>query len=169
MEETVIRGLVNRTLQMVAGKAPGAMSLRVKLHRWRGVSIGENVWVGYDSILETGFPRLIRIGNNVVIGIRVIIIAHFRGMQRALDEAGFTVVLEDDVFVGPGCIILPNVRIGKGSVVCAGSVVTRDVPAMTMVRGNPALPVARCGVPLTRGTSKAEFAKHRKPLDQPAA
>jgi acetyltransferase-like isoleucine patch superfamily enzyme len=164
MKETLIGGVVNRVLQLVAGKAPGAKSLRVRLHRWRGVRIGSNVWVGYDSIIETGFPNLVSIGNNSVIGMRVVIIAHFRGMESSSNPDGTTVVVEDEVFIGPGCIILPNVRIGRGSVVCAGSVVTRDVPPMTMVRGNPAVPVAHCGVPLTMGTSKAQFAKHRTPI-----
>lgn len=163
-KESLFAGITNRLLQFIAGKSPGAKTLRVTLNRWRGVRIGENVWIGFDSILETGFPEFLRIGDNVVIGMRVIIIAHFRGMELAANSDGTTVVLEDDVFVGPGCIILPNVRIGQGSVVCAGSVVTRDIPPMTMVRGNPAVPIARCGVPLTMGTSKAEFARHRKPL-----
>ena len=163
MERHFFRGIANRFLQTLAGKVPCAASLRVTLHRWRGVEMGRNVWIGYDSIVETSRPDLVRIGNNVVVGIRVVIIAHFRGMQEP-DAAGHSVVLEDDVFVGPGCIILPNVVIGRGAVVCAGSVVTRSVPPMLMVRGNPATPIARCGIPLTRGTPKAEFARHRIPL-----
>lgn len=80
------------------------------------------------------------------------------------DLQGHSVTIEDSVFVGPGCIILPNVVIGHGAVVCAGSVVTRSIAPMLMVQGNPAAPIARCGIPLARGTSKAEFARHRSAL-----
>jgi acetyltransferase-like isoleucine patch superfamily enzyme len=51
------------------------------------------------------------------------------------------VVIEDDVWIGVGSIILKGVRIGRGARVHAGSVVTRDVPAGATVAGNPARPV----------------------------
>jgi acetyltransferase-like isoleucine patch superfamily enzyme len=91
--------------------------------------------------------------------MRVTIIAHFRETQG--------VKIEEDVFVGPGAIILPNVVIGKGSVVAAGSVVTKSVPPGTMVQGNPAVPVAKCNVPLGPQTTIAEFSKGLMPLSRP--
>ena len=48
------------------------------------------------------------------------------------------VVLEDDVLIGANAVIIEGVRIGKGAVVGAGSVVTKDVPAGAVVVGNPA-------------------------------
>lgn len=48
------------------------------------------------------------------------------------------VVIEDDVWIGNNCIILKGVRIGRGAVVAAGSIVTKDVPPFTLVGGNPA-------------------------------
>lgn len=48
------------------------------------------------------------------------------------------VIIEDDVFIGARSIVLKGVRIGKGAVVGAGSVVSRDVPAGAIVAGNPA-------------------------------
>lgn len=48
------------------------------------------------------------------------------------------VIIEDDVWIGMGAVILKGVRIGKGSVVAAGAVVTKDVPPNTVVAGNPA-------------------------------
>jgi acetyltransferase-like isoleucine patch superfamily enzyme len=51
------------------------------------------------------------------------------------------VVIEDDVWVGANVTILPGRRIGQGSIVGAGSVVTRDVPAYAIVGGNPAVVV----------------------------
>lgn len=57
------------------------------------------------------------------------------------------VVVEDGVWIGANAIILPGVRIGRGSVVAAGSVVTRDVPPMVLAGGNPAKIIknASCG------------------------
>jgi acetyltransferase-like isoleucine patch superfamily enzyme len=49
-----------------------------------------------------------------------------------------TIVIEDDVWIGMNSVILKGVTIGKGSVVAACSVVTKDVPPMTLVGGNPA-------------------------------
>jgi len=65
--------------------------------------------------------------------------------QSALDRHGrlppaaaAPVVIEDDVWIGFGCIILPGVRIGAGSVIGARSVVAQDVPAGVIACGNPA-------------------------------
>lgn len=68
-------------------------------------------------------------------------------------------MIEEDATVGPGAIILPNVTIGRGSIVAAGSVVTRSVPPHTMVQGNPARPVATVEVPLRLNVSVKEFSK----------
>lgn len=149
MREGKLRGLRNRILQELARITPGAESARVRLHRLRGVSIGPNAWIGYDCILETSNPELIKIGANVVLSTRVLLIAHFR------EQAGITI--EDDVFVGPGSIVLPNVIIGRGSVISAGSVVTTTVPPMTIVQGNPARPIATCGISLTSAPSLRAF------------
>ena len=48
------------------------------------------------------------------------------------------VVIEDNVWIGEMVCILPNVRIGKGSIIGANAVVTKDVPANALVGGNPA-------------------------------
>jgi acetyltransferase-like isoleucine patch superfamily enzyme len=53
-------------------------------------------------------------------------------------DAGRPVVIEDSVWLGTGTIVLPGVRIGKGSVIGAGSVVREDVPPMVLAAGNPA-------------------------------
>lgn len=53
------------------------------------------------------------------------------------------IVLEDDVWLGTGVIVLPGTHIGAGSVIAAGSVVGGVVPPRTLMRGNPAVPVER--------------------------
>jgi acetyltransferase-like isoleucine patch superfamily enzyme len=146
----------NRALQLIAFHVPGAKTLRVRLHRWRGVKIGKNVWIGYQALLETSRPNLIQIGDNVIISVRATLIAHFRGPSGIL--------IENDAFIGPGVIILPNVTIGQGSVVAAGSVVSASVPAMTVVQGNPARPIATCGVSLGERTTMSQFLRSLRPL-----
>lgn len=60
-------------------------------------------------------------------------------------SAGKPVVIEDAVWLGANVIVLPGVRIGRGSVVAAGSVVVKDVPPMVVVAGNPAKIVKKVG------------------------
>ncbi len=156
-KERSLRGLMNRSLQLLAMSLPGARKMRVMLHRIRGVNIGDNVFISQNVLLETAHPELITIEDGVFIGVRVTIIAHMR-------ELGEGVTIEHDAFVGPGAIILPNVTVGYGTVVTAGSVVTRSIPPMTVVQGNPAIPIARCGIPLTAETTMKEFSLRLKPL-----
>ena len=68
-------------------------------------------------------------------------------------------IIEEDAVLGAGAIILPNVTIGRGAIVTAGSVVTKSVPPKTMVQGNPARPIATVEVPLGLDVSVKEFAK----------
>jgi acetyltransferase-like isoleucine patch superfamily enzyme len=134
----------------------------------RGVRIGVNSSIGLSALIETAYPRLVTIGDNVTIGMRTLIIAHLRDstvQSRVLDRP--TVRIEDNVYIGPGAIILPNVTIGDGAVVTAGSVVNRSVPPRTLVQGNPAKPVAHCGVSLGGGVSYEQFLRELRPIKQP--
>ena len=143
----------------------GARSIRVRLHRMRGVRIGKDVFIGLGVLLESGHPRMVSIGNHVTISVRSVIIAHFAGSARWArlgDDA--SVRIEDNVYIGPGVFILPNVTIGQGAVVAAGSVVTQSVPPLTMVQGNPAARVAQCGVPLV-GNTYEHFVRNLKFVD----
>ncbi len=56
-----------------------------------------------------------------------------------------TVVIEEDVWIGANCVITPDVRIGRGAVVGAGAVVTRDVAPFAIVGGVPAREIGRRG------------------------
>jgi amino acid adenylation domain-containing protein len=160
-DENIFVGTKNRVLQLLARVAPDV--LRRRLHQMRGVTIGKEVSVGYDTVIETAFPWLVRIGDRVNIGMRCTIIAHFRGMA-SISRGQFTVDIRDDAFIGPGVIILPNVTIGEGAVVAAGSVVNHSVPPYVLVHGNPAIPRARCGVALTGTTEYQEFIGKLDPI-----
>jgi acetyltransferase-like isoleucine patch superfamily enzyme len=87
----------------------------------------------------------IKIGNHVLIGANTTIVdTDFHPLSPAgrieNPQAGKTapVIIKSDVFVGMNCLILKGVTIGEGSVVGAGSVVTRDVPPGMIAAGNPA-------------------------------
>ena len=151
MAERFFPGIKNRILQLLARIAPGATTTRVRLNRWRGVSIGNDVWIGYDAIIETSHPHLVTICDRAAVGIRATIIAHNR------EQRG--VVIEADATLGAGVIVLPGVTIGHGAMVTAGSVVTKSVAPQTMVQGNPAQPIARVEVPFGMKVSLKEFAK----------
>jgi len=159
--ENFFRGTKNRILQLFARFAPDVW--RTKLHRLRGVRIGEQVSIGYDSILETSYPWLLRIGDNVNIGMRVTLIGHFRGMADRGPDA-CSINIHDYAFIGPGVFVLPNVTIGKGAVITAGSVVNTDIAPFVMAHGNPAKPIATCGVSLSGKTTYEEFLRHLRPI-----
>jgi acetyltransferase-like isoleucine patch superfamily enzyme len=154
--ENIFKAFRIRSLGLLARISPGATSLRVMLHRWRGVTIGENVWIGYDALIETSCPELVTLKAGAVVGIRATILAHFREAEG--------VVVEEDAVLGPCVTVLPGVTIGQGAVVTAGSVVTHSVPAMTLVQGNPAKPIAKISVCLKKGTSVKEFSKGLKAI-----
>jgi heptaprenylglycerol acetyltransferase len=156
IRERLLPGLKNRILQVLARIAPGATTTRVVLNRWRGVNIGKDVWIGYDTIIETSCPHLVTICDRAQIGIRVTIIAHNREQQG--------VVIEEDAALGAGVIVLPNVTVGRGAMVAAGSVVTKSVPPKIMVQGNPAQPIATVEIPFGPEVSLKEFAKGLRPI-----
>lgn len=103
----------------------------------RGVSIGEDTKIGDNAFLDGRAP--LKIGNHVDIASQVLIYnsEHDKNdpLFRAIDAP---VEIEDYVFIGPRAIILPGVRIGKGAIVAAGAVVTKDVAAFSIVAGVPA-------------------------------
>lgn len=85
------------------------------------------------------------IGNNVMMGPEVYIYtknhAHDRVDIPMIDqkyEPERPVTIEDDVWIGSRVTILPSVTVGKGAVIGASAVVTKDVPAYAVVGGNPA-------------------------------
>ncbi len=160
IQDRFFSGLKNRLFQIAALYVPGYKTTRVWLHRMRGVTIGNNVSIGLGALIETAYPSLVSLGNNVTIGMRVIIIGHLRdSTSQARMSNQQTVRIEDNAYIGPGVIILPNVTIGEGAVVSAGSVVSHSIPPRKLARGNPAVPIANCSVSLGGGVSYEEFVK----------
>jgi acetyltransferase-like isoleucine patch superfamily enzyme len=161
--KTFFWNIGQRFLHKLAMIAPGGYSMRPKLHRLRGATIGSKVWISQYVYLDEIHPESVSIGNNSSIGIRTSIIAHlYWGPRKDANPAG-NVIIEDDVFIGPHCVILPGVRIGKGAVVPAGTVVSRNVPAHALWSTPKCRPLARVGVPLTADHSYDEFSEGLTP------
>jgi acetyltransferase-like isoleucine patch superfamily enzyme len=159
----MIQNFLKRFLHKIALISPGGMSLRPWLHRRRGAHIGRNVWIAQFVYIDELHPENLTIGENSTIGLRTSIFTHFYWGPKKGNNHG-KVVIERNVFIGPHCVILPNVRIGEGSVIKAGTVVTRDVPPHTFWGVPQAEALARVTVPLTQEYSYEEFVKGLKPI-----
>lgn len=157
-------GLINRALCWLAFVAPGGYSIRPTLHRWRGMRIGRRVWISQLVFLDVLYPNAIIIGNNVTICLRTTIYTHFHWGPPRPKDGWKAVEIEDDVFIGPHCVILPGVRIGRGAVIKAGSVLTRNVPPGTLWGERGGEPLAEVTVPLTPDHEYDEFVKGLRPF-----
>lgn len=109
------------------------------------IEVGENFFANYNFVVLDG--NYVRIGDNVWIAPNVGIYAAGHpldvGDRIAGWEYAFPVTIGNNVWIGGGVQIIGGVTIGDNAVVAAGSVVIRDVPANTLVAGNPARTVRR--------------------------
>lgn len=136
------------------------------------IEIGDHSYLGHEVSIETNC----RIGRHVLIANRVALVGrrdhdfrtpgvpvrfgHWVGSERTPSPfRGDGVVIEDDVWVGYGAMVLSGVRVGRGAVVAAGSVVKADVPAYTIVGGNPAVPIG------LRFSNSEDIARHEAMIE----
>lgn len=167
MEKSLLRRIWNRVLGRLARELPGCTTTRPFLHRLRGVHIEGKVFIGDDVYLENEYPEFITLREGAQINLRTTIIAHTRDNSR--------VVVGKDVLVAACCVLIAppggSLTIGDGSVVGAGSVITSDVPPMTLVAPERPKPYAMVTVPFTMNTDHLQFRKGLRPLKtrQPAS
>lgn len=109
------------------------------------LEIGDNVGISWLTSISVG-TRIV-LGNNVRIAQRCFLAGYpghpidaedrAAGLPCTASQIG-DIVLEDDVWLGTGAMVMPGVRIGRGTIVAAGSVVTRDLPPFVIAGGMPA-------------------------------
>lgn len=115
------------------------------------LSIGDDVYIGKNCTIECDGS----IGNHVLIANMVGLIGRYDHDYSVIGVPvrqspwigdldydgpgkGLKIVVEDDVWIGYGAILLSGIKVGRGAIIAAGSVVTRDVPRYTIVAGTPA-------------------------------
>lgn len=131
-----------RMLAELVGECGPGLDFRppIYLEYRERVRFGANLFINANlMILGSG---VVTIGDHALIGpdARFYTVNHAFdvGLRREGWERGLPITLEADVWLGGSVVLCPGVTVGRGSVVAAGSVVTKDVPPMTVVGGNPA-------------------------------
>ena len=112
------------------------------------LNIGNNVWIGHFSLIDSS--NMVTIGNGVQTGSHISVYSHsshnsirFLGEKYidTDDRFGYIkgeVCIGEYSFIGTGSVIMPNVSIGKGCLIKSGSLVNISVPDFSLVEGNPA-------------------------------
>lgn len=115
----------------------------IKFHAPKGISIGNNVWIG-EKARFSGDGGGIDIGSNVSFGPEVVIWSsnhNFEAPEMLPYDKKLVpkkTIIQDNVWICSRAIIAPGVTIGEGAVIAMGAVVTKDVPPCAVVGGNPA-------------------------------
>lgn len=127
-------------LFLILSTYPMPMNKRRKLLSWGGVKLrGQKIYVGENVIFDRVYPENIIIGDRVRITANCVILTHY--YDTSTPGCNFNigkVEIEEDVFIGINVIICNSCIIGRGAVVGAGSIVTKDIPPFEVWAGNPA-------------------------------
>ena len=140
----IVRSVINRLIHSAARYLPMFPAWRVYIHRYRGVKIGEGVFIGSDVFIDNTYPESIIIQDYVTIISRSFIIGHNfipTHLEAVLGKSAISnagVILKKGCYIGAQCILMPGVTIGEKSVVGAGSIVTESVPDFSIAMGAPA-------------------------------
>lgn len=130
------RKLIYRLGGMTIGRG-STLHMGVRFYDPRNIVIGEDSIVGERTLLDG--RAVLKIGNHVDITSEVMIYNSEHDVHdKEFKAKSGRVQIDDYVFIGPRAIILPGVKIGKGAVVAAAAVVTKDVSPYAIVAGIPA-------------------------------
>lgn len=110
------------------------------------VTLGDNSGIGVNALIS---PE-VQIGKNVMMGPGCMIFTQnhaYKDISIPMCQQGFLerkrIIIEDDVWIGARVTILPGVKVGRGSIIGAGAVVTHDVLDYSIVAGNPAREIGK--------------------------
>lgn len=117
----------------------------VILRQSKNIEIGDNCLINHNNVLQAGKGTAkIKIGNYVHTGPNVMMFAYNHCFDDPnvpsilQDYYDADIIIEDDVWIGAGSVILAGAHIGKGCVIAAGAVVNMDIPSYSIVGGVPA-------------------------------
>ena len=99
-----------------------------------GMDIAPDVRLSFKARIDKTNPKGLTIGEKTMVTFDAIVLSHDYATRRHAAKT----VIGTHCFIGCGSIIMPNVTIGNHVIVAAGAVVTKDVPANSIVAGNPA-------------------------------
>ena len=116
------------------------IGINAVLHRLRGVTVGKEVKIAHDVLIDATEPQSITLGDYVTISPRVKIFAHALTSKEGITSANPTKI-KKNTWICTGATISPGVTVGEYCVVGAGAVVTTDIPDFTLALGVPAKPV----------------------------
>ena len=129
--------MFRRLVRRLLGRRPSETKLQ-KLLRI-GLTVGRDFSMQSEVTIDPTLAWLGRIGDEVTLAPRVVILAHDASMTRQLHCTKIGKVdIGNKVFVGAGTVILPGVTVGDNAIIGAGSVVTKDIPEDVVAAGNPA-------------------------------
>ena len=126
----------------------------VYMYAKHSISVGDNFYIGKFSQIECDAE----IGDNVIIANKVALVGKYDHnyqqigvpirLASKISDNDYSwkglnekVIIEDDVWIGYGAIILSGVKIGKGSIVAAGSLITKDIEPFSIYGGFPAIKI----------------------------
>lgn len=148
----------HRQAQIILGSLPTRgerirLRMPLKVYRPDQMTVGEDVDIGEFVVIRANGG--LQIGDRVLIAANTTITTrgHPKDTPRHGRVEDAPIIIEDDVWIGANAVILPGVTIGKGAIVGAGAVVTRDVPPDTVVGGVPARTLSIIHSPLKEVTT----------------
>ena len=145
-----IRRLFNNLLHSISKSAMISSKIRVFIHSLRGVKF-ENmntVFIGEDVIIDKMNPQNVKIGDRCLIAAGVKIFTHYVDTKNLSNHESYhfrfydgNVIIEEDVFIGANAVIAKPVKIGKGSIIGANSVVNKSTEEYSINVGAPSIKI----------------------------
>lgn len=127
--------IINKGGQLIAANCQFYSGIRIEIGKNGSISIGNGTYINRNTLIIS--EQQVSIGRDCKISWDVIIMDSDLHPLKSQEIQNKPVFIEDNVWIGCRSIILKGVRIGKNSIIAAGSIVTKDIPPGVIVGGNP--------------------------------